>query len=198
MACPLLSMSTIYLKKKSMPSKRISRKSIVAGLLGGILVFFLFWLAGCASIVKGGTQKIRITSEPADAVVRIINDSNMEVWNSQTPATVALKRGSGYFSGASYRVEITKEGWEKQTITISSGMNGWYLAGNILLGGLIGWIIVDPITGGMWTLSPEEISLNLKVKAAQVLPSGEGLHVVLLERVGTELFNKHSPKEVVN
>lgn len=77
MACPLLSMSTIYLKKKSMPSKRISRKSIVAGLLGGILVFFLFWLAGCASIVKGGTQKIRITSEPADAVVRIINDSNM-------------------------------------------------------------------------------------------------------------------------
>lgn len=77
-------------------------------------------------------------------------------------------------------------------------MNGWYLAGNILLGGLIGWIIVDPITGGMWTLSPEEISLNLKVKAAQVLPSGEGLHVVLLERVGTELFNKHSPKEVVN
>jgi hypothetical protein len=30
--------------------------------------------------------------------------------------------GGGYFNGVKYRIEITKEGYEKQTIQISSGL----------------------------------------------------------------------------
>jgi len=40
-------------------------------------------------------------------------------------------------------------------------VGGWYIAGNILVGGLIGWFIVDPITGAMWNLEPENVEMAL-------------------------------------
>jgi len=35
----------------------------------------------------------------------------------------------------------------------------WYLAGNIVFGGIAGWLIVDPLTGAMWRLSPKEVNV---------------------------------------
>ena len=37
--------------------------------------------------------------------------------------------------------------------------NGWYLAGNFIFGGLLGWLIVDPATGAMWNLKPHHTSI---------------------------------------
>ena len=48
-------------------------------------------------------------------------------------------------------VEVSKEGFEKKTIQIESKTNGWYI-GNLLFGSLIGFLIIDPLTGAMWTL----------------------------------------------
>ena len=39
--------------------------------------------------------------------------------------------------------------------------DGWYIGGNILVGGLIGWFIVDPLTGAMYTL-PKEVNADLR------------------------------------
>lgn len=36
-------------------------------------------------------------------------------------------------------------------------MNGWYI-GNLLFGGIIGLLIVDPATGAMWTLIPRKLT----------------------------------------
>jgi hypothetical protein len=41
-----------------------------------------------------------------------------------------------------------------------------------------GPLIIDPITGAMWTLSPSDINLNLETNAA-LFKEGEGLMIVL-------------------
>jgi hypothetical protein len=45
-------------------------------------------------------------------------------------------------------------------LKIKSKIDGWYF-GNLIFGGLIGLVIVDPLTGSMWTLSPRELTYNL-------------------------------------
>jgi hypothetical protein len=64
---------------------------------------------------------------------------------------VALNRSAGYFKGGSYTIRISKDGYRDQNLQIQSSINGWYI-GNIIFGGLIGWVIVDPITGAMYSL----------------------------------------------
>ena len=46
---------------------------------------------------------------------------------------------------------MKKIGFEDKVISIESSMDGWYIA-NILFGGLIGMLAVDPATGAMWKL----------------------------------------------
>jgi hypothetical protein len=42
-------------------------------------------------------------------------------------------------------------GYETKKINVECSINGWYF-GNIVFGGLIGFLIVDPVTGAMFKL----------------------------------------------
>lgn len=61
-----------------------------------------------------------------------------------------------------YELKFTKDGYQDQIYTIQSGLDGWYL-GNILIGGLIGMLIVDPASGAMYRFkrSDRQISMTL-------------------------------------
>lgn len=39
-----------------------------------------------------------------------------------------------------------------RAVTLTTGPSGWYV-GNVVFGGLIGLLIVDPATGAMWGIS---------------------------------------------
>jgi hypothetical protein len=117
-------------------------------------------LSGCATIFGGSTQAIIIASEPDAASVTITNSAGEKVHSGNTPLTVTLKRGAGYFRSESYKVSIEKAGFKPSEVTITGSMNGWYF-GNLLVGGLIGMLAVDPVTGAMWKLSPETVKANL-------------------------------------
>jgi hypothetical protein len=143
----------------------------------------------CASIMSGSTQSININTEPTQARVTIYDGSNAKVWDSTTPATVQLKRGNGYFTGALYRVEISKPGFQSQVLQLSSSLNtGWYLLGNFFLGGLIGWLIVDPITGAMWTVRPEDINAQLN-RVSSYNKYDNSLSIVLREDIPDGVFD---------
>jgi len=143
------------------------------------LVGFIF--VSCASIIKGGDQQIPITSEPSGASLVIYDiRAGTEVARGTSPYTVTLKRGSGYFKKGKYRVVLEKSGYKQKEVMIEGTANGWYIGGNIIFGGLIGWFIVDPITGAMWTLKPDTISEQMEEVAC--LPQTEGLHVVLIPK----------------
>ena len=113
------------------------------------------FLPGCASIVSKTSWPVAIDSKPEGVQVSITNKSGKEVFSGKTPAVTKLKSGSGFFSKESYTVVMTY-GIEKRTINLECTVNGWYF-GNILIGGLIGMLIIDPATGAMYRLEKKDI-----------------------------------------
>ncbi|HEY1774467.1 MAG TPA: hypothetical protein VGH91_14890 [Gammaproteobacteria bacterium] len=119
-------------------------------------------LAGCATILGDKTTTVTIASMPPGAAVSIVDESGFGVFKGTTPTSVMLEKSTGrYFGGKSYLVTLSLSGYKDQTIKMDTHPNGWYIGGNILLGGIIGWLLVDPTNGGMYTLSPDRIDASL-------------------------------------
>ncbi|WP_143011497.1 hypothetical protein [Chitinophaga filiformis] len=129
----------------------------------GLAIVAALTFSSCATIFGGTQHTFVVNSNPGDAKLVITNKKGKEVFNGNTPATVRLKSGAGYFSPAQYTVKFTKAGYEEFTMPIHFKLNGWYF-GNILIGGAIGMLIVDPLTGGMWTVSNTEKRINKMLK----------------------------------
>jgi len=119
----------------------------------------------------------------------ITNRAGEKIHSATTPATVTLNRGSGYFKSEIYTVEVTKPGFQPKTITVKGSVNGWYF-GNILVGGLIGMLIVDPITGAMYNLSPENIEATLNANKVSYEEGSRLLTVMLAEDVSPEILQQ--------
>jgi uncharacterized protein YceK len=129
-----------------------------------LILLAMVTLSGCASIVAGGHRDINIKSTPTDATVSIQDIESKEiVHKGQTPLIVPLSTRGGYFKSRQYDVSISKDGYPTKTIHINSFLSGWY-AGNIMLWpmAVIGGLIVDPLTGAMWSLSPKNIDAILE------------------------------------
>jgi hypothetical protein len=148
----------------------------------GILAFCLFFTSGCASIVSKSNYPVSIDSEPNGASVSILDKKDVEIFKGRTPAALKLKAGDGYFSKSAYRIKISKEGYEEQIIPVQFKLNAWYF-GNILLGGVIGLLIVDPLTGAMWKIEKDEYLASLDQKGKGKPVAGAALHIKLLEQV---------------
>lgn len=142
--------------------------------------------AGCASIVSKSEYPVSITSAPEGAEINVANGSGQTVHNGRTPTTVNLSARAGYFKGQDYTVTFQKEGYAPYTAQIVRDTDGWYILGNIVLGGLIGWLIVDPATGAMWTLNDLHVNLD-PVTAEQ---QGTGVHILTLDEVPEELHSQ--------
>ncbi|MDB6061057.1 MAG: hypothetical protein JWM78_1160 [Verrucomicrobiaceae bacterium] len=61
-------------------------------------------------------------------------------------------------------IRMQKDGYEDASGTLSPNIAGWYY-GNLLLGGAIGMLIVDPITGAMYKL-PDEYTVPMRKLSA--------------------------------
>jgi hypothetical protein len=128
----------------------------ICSLRLAVIITTCVFLSGCASIVSKTNWPVSIDSKPEGVHVSITNKSGKEVFSGKTPAVTKLKSGSGFFSKESYTVVLTYKGIEKRTINLECTINGWYF-GNILFGGLIGMLIIDPATGAMYRLEKKDI-----------------------------------------
>lgn len=106
---------------------------------------------GCASIVSSSRYPVMINSSPSGATVIIKNKYGMGVQTVTTPATVILPASSGFFGRQRYLMSFEKEGYLPSATQLSAGLDAWYI-GNLLFGGLLGMLIIDPATGAMWRL----------------------------------------------
>ena len=172
-----------------MNKQGIRSYSLIGALIAAAIIVTLS-LASCASIVDGGPRDINISSSPNGASVRILDSDGMEVASGKTPLRIPLDRGAGFFQGARYRVMLSMDGFDSKELYIKSTLNtGWYVVGNLLVGGWLGWLIVDPLTGAMWNLKPRSLTAELSAKAASAGPGlGEGLKMVLMDQVDEELM----------
>jgi len=154
-----------------------------------LLALSAMLLGGCATIVGDKTALVPISSTPSEASILITDEKGIQVFKGLTPTSVTLQKSDGsYWGKKSFTVEISKDGYEKQVIPITAHANGWYIGGNIIFGGLIGWFIVDPLNGAMYTLSPEQITSTLGEKVAHNNTATDGsISIVLLQDVPPSL-----------
>lgn len=118
-------------------------------ILKPMLLLSVLTLSSCATIISGSRQNVEITSEPSAAKVYI-----NEIEIGTTPIQQNLKRNQ------EYNLMLKLDGYATYETKLEKKFNAWYI-GNIAFGGLIG-IIIDPITGAMYKLKPEEINGNPK------------------------------------
>lgn len=144
------------------------KRVICVALLSMVLL-----LPSCATIFTRSSYPFTINTEPNGATITIANSAGTIIYQGTTPANTRLKSSRGYMKDEQYTLTFSKEGYEDKMVTIHSRFDGWYL-GNILLGGLIGMLIVDPLSGAMYrfkrddrkmtqTLIPttQEVALNI-------------------------------------
>ena len=147
--------------------------------LVSILVILAF-LTGCASIISKSMYPVTVSSLPTGATVLIVNEDGKQIYKGTTPATLTLEAGKAYFDAREYTVTFSKTGYEQQTAVIKPSIDGWYF-GNILIGGIIGMLIVDPITGAMWKL-PSDVTVTL-AEGTSSRNTEKSLKIVTIDQV---------------
>ena len=131
---------------------RVGIRSSTFRLLALLFVFFL--TTGCATIIKGTSQGVPISSDPSGADILV---DGMLV--GTTPTDVELKRKRDHL------IVIEKKNYAPKSVAVVKNVGGavW---GNIIAGGLIGWG-VDAASGAQNNLTPKTIFVKLE-------PVGEG------------------------
>lgn len=170
-----------------------------------LLTVCIFIATGCASIVSKSQYPVTFSSQPDQAGISIVDETGKVIYKGKTPTTVTLEAGAGFFRGKNYTVIFSKEDYPNHTAEIKRSVDGWYILGNLIFGGLIGLLIVDPATGAMWTLE-NHVSIDLStgesfIKKPTKGPSSEddytrnnstgaSISLVLLEDVPQHLRDK--------
>lgn len=113
-------------------------------------------ISSCASIVSDSEYKVSIKSIPTNTEFMVKDEDDNIVATGITPNVTKLEASNGYFSKANYTVEYINNGKKIQS-EITPEIDGWYWA-NIGFGGIIGWFIVDPLTGAMYKLPKQVIT----------------------------------------
>lgn len=131
------------------------------------LVLITLSTQSCGTIIHGTTQEVGISSQPTNAQVSINGEDR-----GSTPMVADLKRKN------TYMVRIQLEGYETYETTLTRSTSGW-VWGNIVFGGLIG-LVVDASAGGMYKLSPEQLSAELRSQKAEVIQSDEELFIAVV------------------
>lgn len=112
----------------------------------------LMLMSGCATVTRGTTDTLVVESEPSGAQVILSNGMT-----GQTPTAFKLSRKDAVV------VEIKKEGYEPIKVNVQpqiSGGGSMGMAGNVLVGGLVG-AAIDAGSGAMNDLKPNPIKVKL-------------------------------------
>jgi hypothetical protein len=113
-----------------------------------------FALVGCASVTRGTTNDVTVTTEPAGAAVR----TSMNHTCPASPCTFKVGRKDEFV------VTASKPGFKEASMPVKTrlaGSGAAGFAGNVLVGGLIG-MGVDAATGAALEHYPNPIVLALE------------------------------------
>jgi hypothetical protein len=111
-------------------------------------------VGACASITRGTDEQVGFHSEPAGAEVR----TSTGLACPSTPCTIAVPRKDQFVA------TFTKAGYHPQQVMVGTKVGGGGalgLAGNALVGGVVG-IVVDASTGAGMDHEPNPVIAQLK------------------------------------
>lgn len=124
----------------------------------------LILLTGCVTIYDGRMQKIKIETEPTEAMVTVEEAKTKAIVAFDTsPMEIELERKH------SYHLKISKEGYQptvvgiwrqaNDAIWIDLGLLPFHWPGTAL--GLIS-ALCDHLTGAIWDLAPADVKVKLE------------------------------------
>ncbi len=135
------------------------------------VLLFSLSISSCATIFGKSKYPITIKSTPNAANIIITNKKGDTIFKGTTPAVVTLKSGNGYFKKASYLIRLSAPGYSEKIYPIDFILSEYYF-GNILIGGAIGMLIIDPLTGCMWALPARRNNINGILTPINSSPTG--------------------------
>jgi len=121
--------------------------------IGSIICLFAIFIGifnGCATMFKGNSSKIDLSSDPSSADVYV--NGNL---TGKTPVKLKLE------SKLIYHIEFKKERYETKTYTITNSVGGGWVILDVLLTGLLG-IVVDAATGAWYELDQNNVNAILE------------------------------------
>jgi len=129
------------------------KKSLKKTLTTITLAVIALSLSNCASIVSKSQYPVSVRSAGSPVPFTVKNSKGETLHSAKTPTILTLSASEGFFKAAKYDFTFTKNG-KIETQSLDASMDGWF-AGNLLFGGVIGVLIVDPATGAMWKLEDQ-------------------------------------------
>lgn len=114
----------------------------------GVFLTLILFTTGCGTMMYGTQHHLGIVSEPSGSIITIDGKATYS-----TPVTVVLEKSKNY------TVRIELEGYLPFEMEISRKVN-WGIAA-LGIYPLFPSIIIDFITGGIYTLKPDEVKAEL-------------------------------------
>ena len=126
-----------------------------------IFISSLFFIFSCATSQQGTEQMVSFSSIPNGATVKTSHGFSCSI----TPCKIKLPRNK------SFKATISKPGFTTEVVKVDSlpsGAGAVGAVGSALIGGVLvtGY---DVYKGGVFELSPNEVSIKLKSTTAMVL-----------------------------
>ena len=118
-------------------------------------------LTSCASIVSDTRYPIKVKTYPQGAHCTITDDDGNIVAQQVTPFTYEAQSGVGYFDANKLHFDFYLDGHDDNVVTLDTKLDPWYL-GNLVLGGLVGLFLVDPLTGAMFEFRDDEVAVSMR------------------------------------
>ena len=142
-------------------------------------------LGACATITRGSTMAWDVRTTPPGASVRTSNGLSC----NSTPCSMEVSRR------AHFTATVSKPGYKNVDVAVShtvSTAGGVALAGNVIVGGLIG-VGVDVATGAYNDLTPNNIDLKLESNEVPTLALF-GSYSSPVDRLGLQYTASASPR----
>ncbi|MTJ83471.1 MAG: hypothetical protein F8N37_20995 [Telmatospirillum sp.] len=105
-----------------------------------VLAATILFLSGCASVIEGDTQVIGVSTNPTGASCTMTRNGAIIARINPTPGMVRIEKTKHNIT-----VECERDGFQPAAVTARSD-EAAATFGNVLIGGLIGWI-ADSATG---------------------------------------------------
>lgn len=116
--------------------------------------------SGCATIFNWHHKgTVHIVSSQPNTIVEVYNRGQY-VGSLLAPFNYEIRSSPGYFKRAAYEFKFVKEGFESVAERRQARFSAWYWW-NILLGGAVGMLIVDPLSGSMYWIDTSPIYVDM-------------------------------------
>ncbi len=121
-------------------------KNIFKMILVPILILML---SACSTVMNTTTQEVEIKTTPANA--KILIDGRKF---GTTPQTVNIERGRDHV------IKLTLDGYDLYETQMTGKISFWFWCN--VLNGILPGMVIDMITGSMYSLYPDTINVELQ------------------------------------